>query len=270
MFGELKSHIYPNKKKEDNNECDELYEFATISFFNKIEKKYFSDEIKVLKKHTLINYIIYSILNVLFELFSILGINYFNSIKSNIKNKFCLIKKNTSNNIIQYDVTNCETYEKIKKEIENNFIIISNILEYSDTFKQKEGMIGEHSQNIYELHQYDDYKTSKYSNAQELFDEWIKPIFPDTNSGSDYAKILSEFIDKRTIQIENEEYVDIICSRNFIQTKFKSNLKSLYHDDISTNDENIMDDPIRKIMLISPIYCTYRFDHNHNKIMIMH
>lgn len=174
---------------------------------------------------------------------------------------FYIYKRNLTSKCTMVDAYNTNILDTIKKIIDKNFIFIFNILEYKNEYEQKDGMIGDIPKELYELYQSEDYKSSKYINAQELYIDWIKPIEP--NDKENYLKLTSMAIGQKTTFINGIQYTDILCFRNFIHKEFKLNLKTLFGCEKDFEPE---------LNSIPHLYTTYRIENqnNSNMIMILH
>jgi hypothetical protein len=165
---------------------------------------------------------------------------------SNNIESYTIYKLNLHRKSIQIHLISSNSYQKIKKNISVNYILISNILYYSNSEKYTEIIYSNYDYSNYD----DDYK--------QLLDKWIEPIDPDDYSN--YKKISSLKINEEIIKIDNNIYTDILCFRNFIQYDYQNGLRILYPNPNEINEFNKM--PI--------LFTTYRINENKQILTILH
>lgn len=253
-----------NKEDIQNNLKSKL-DFVMLKNFNNlneietncnfIKKDRYDKNIICLKNNTLFCKLIYwwnynfisNILNNSYtenEIIFCDQMNYFAiySLKKNNYSNYTNINDNKF--FIQVHLPQPNSYQIIKKNLINNYIIINNILSNFNI-------------NIKELNQDN---LSNY-NYNKLFEDWIRPIEP--NDEVNFKKLLLVGkIDEDKIEIDGEVYNDILCFRNFIQSDYLHGLK-IFYPNINNND-NI------KYLQMPLLFTTYRINEKGQIMLILH
>lgn len=158
--------------------------------------------------------------------------------------KFTIYEYNIDKKSIKVHLTQSDKYKKIKNNILTSYILVSNILSY----------IGSNDKYCEITEDYYNY------NYEELFDKWIEPIEPDDTTN--YKKLLEQKINEENIKIDDLEYTDILCYRNFIQLDYQTGLRILYPVSDNINQNTLISMPI--------LYTTYRINKQGQILSILH
>lgn len=217
MYSDEINKLHSDPKEYECEEEEKLYNFIMIddkNSFDNLEKnknifikRYYKSD-----KNNLNTYdnILTLRENILFAVhfYKPLHFYYLDYYVENKPELYTRYKLNTKTNDIIIDVPSNNNNLLIKKIIRDNYIEMTNVLEYSKKYSEED-----------------------FKGWENLYNCWINPIEPSDKIN--YQRLIYMSQDIRQIEINNIKYTEIYCMRNLIQKEFFGNLKELYGNEES-------------------------------------